>query len=59
MVTVLPLRVTDWTDDKFRNQLLEVTDCVPGCYGVHRAPAVVFAWMAENGVALKVTFKIS
>ena len=55
MVTVLPLRVTDWTDDAFRAQLLEATDCVHNAM-VYASRTLLwfFAWMAENGFALKV-----
>ena len=55
MVTVVPLRVTDWTDDAFRNQLLEATDCVHNAMVyASRTLLLLYAWMAEKGVALEV-----
>ena len=55
MVSVLPLRSSDWTDEAFRFRLLEATDCVHNAM-VYASRTLLwfFAWMADKELMIAV-----
>ena len=55
MVSVLPLRSSDWTDEAFRFRLLEATDCVHNAVVyASRTLLWLFAWMADKELMIAV-----